>query len=169
MKKVIVIGSPGAGKSVFSKALRERTGLPLYHLDMLWHKPDKTTVSADEFGRNLILIMQGDAWIIDGNYMRTMEMRLQECDTVFLLDFPPEVCLEGVTSRIGKPRSDMPWSETELDAEFAAFIKAFPTIQLPKIYSLLETYSDKVDVIIFKSREDITDYLRENTRLNETR
>lgn len=45
MRKVIVIGSPGAGKSTFSRQLHRLTGLPLYHLDLLWHKPDRTNVS----------------------------------------------------------------------------------------------------------------------------
>ncbi len=162
MKKVIVIGSPGAGKSVFSKALSNSTGLPLYHLDMLWHKPDKSNISSDEFDSKLAKIMQGDAWIIDGNYMRTIEMRLKKCDTVFLLDLPIEVCLEGVNARIGKPRPDMPWIETELDPDFERFIRDFPNIQLPKIYSMLEKYSDRVNVIILKSRKAIADYSEEN-------
>ncbi len=161
MKKIIVIGSPGAGKSVFSKALGESTGLPLYHLDMIWHKPDKTTASREEFDEKLLRIMRGDAWIIDGNYMRTVEMRLRQCDTAFLLDLPLEVCLQGAYARIGKERSDMPWVESELDSEFEGFIRAFPNTQLPKLYQLLEKYSDKVNVIIFKSREDVKKYLQE--------
>ncbi len=164
MKKVIVIGSPGSGKSVFSKALSECADLPLCHLDLIWHKHDKSTISREEFDQRLLRIMQRDAWIIDGNYMRTIEMRLQQCDTVFLLDFPSEVCLQGVYARLGKIRSDMPWVETELDSDFEDFIKAFPNVQLPKIYQLLEKYSDKVNVIIFKSREDVKEYLEEQKR-----
>ncbi len=160
MKKIVVIGSPGAGKSVFSKALGERTGLPLYHLDMIWHKPDKSNISREEFDRKLLSVMQGESWIIDGNYMRTIEMRLQRCDTVFLLDFPTEVCLQGAKSRIGIKRSDMPWVETELDSEFEIFIQNFSYMQLPKIYEMLGKYSEKVNVIIFKSRNDMTDFLK---------
>ena len=98
MEKVIVIGCPGAGKSVFSRKLRDRTGLPLYYLDMLWHKPDKTNVSSEQFDAGLKEIMEKDRWIIDGNYLRTMERRIQMCDTVFLLDYPLEICLEGAKS-----------------------------------------------------------------------
>ncbi len=159
MKKIIVIGSPGAGKSVFSKSLGKRTGLPLYHLDMIWHKSDKSNISREEFDRKLASIMQGGAWIIDGNYMRTLEMRLKECDTVFLLDYPLEVCLQGAKERIGKSRSDMPWVETEPDSEFESFIMDFPSNSLPEIYKLLKKYSDKLNVIIFKSREEATSYL----------
>ena len=153
MKKVIVIGSPGAGKSTFSRKLRDKTNLPLYYLDMLWHKADKTTVSQAEFDDRLCEILQQEQWIIEGNFSRTLEMRLQACDTVFLLDFPVEVCLSGVESRIGKKRVDMPWIETKFDEEFKQWILDFPNIRLPKIYALLEKYKDDKEIIIFKSRK----------------
>lgn len=100
MKRVLVIGCPGSGKSTFARKLRDMTGLPLYYLDMLWHKPDQTTVSAEEFDASLQAILQHDRWIIDGNYQRTLEVRFEACDTVFLLDLPLPLCLESARSRI---------------------------------------------------------------------
>ena len=108
MKKVIVIGSPGAGKSTFARRLRDCTGLPLYYLDMIWHRPDRTTLSREEFEQKIREMTAEDSWILDGNYLRTMEMRLAACDTVFYLDYPTEVCLRGAEARIGKPREDLP-------------------------------------------------------------
>ena len=96
MKRIIIIGSPGAGKSTFSRNLRDRSGLPLYHLDNIWHQPDRTTISREEFDEKLLAILAKESWIIDGNYSRTLELRLKYCDTVFLLDYPLEVCLAGV-------------------------------------------------------------------------
>ena len=133
MRKVIIIGCPGAGKSTFARKLRDDTNLPLYYLDMLWHKEDKTNISREEFDTKLNDILKKDKWIIDGNYLRTLEMRLKECDTVFLLDYPLEVCLDGAKSRIGKKREDMPWVETELDEEFKQFIEDFSKEQLPQV------------------------------------
>lgn len=159
MRKVIVIGSPGAGKSTFSHRLQELTGIPLYHLDMIWHKPDRTTVSRDEFDSRLNEIFQKDSWIIDGNYMRTMEVRMKECDTVFFLDYPTDVCLLGASSRVGKKRDDMPWVETEFREDLKQWIKDFPKDQLPRIYELLEKYSDK-NIVVFKSREEADNYLQ---------
>lgn len=154
MKKVIVIGSPGAGKSTFSRKLRDKTRLPLFYLDMIWHKPDKTNITREEFHEKLEEIMEKDAWIIDGNYQRTLEIRLQTCDTVFFLDYPVEVCLEGASSRIGTEREDLPWVETEFDEEFRQFIVDFPKEQLPQMYELLEKYKQEKEWIIFRNREE---------------
>ena len=159
MEKVIVIGCPGAGKSTFARRLREKTGLPLYYLDMLWHKPDRTNVSAEEFDVCLQKILEQENWIVDGNYLRTLEMRLQACDSVFLLNYPLEVCLEGARARIGTVREDMPWQETELDEEFRQWILDFPRDQLPVIRKLLEKYGDKRNIVIFQSRQEAELYL----------
>ncbi len=160
MHKILVIGCPGAGKSTFARRLRDATGLPLYYLDMLWHKPDKTTVSAHEFDARVTEIIQADRWILDGNYLRTLEMRLVRCDTVFLLDYPLEECLLGAQSRIGKQREDLPWTETEFDPEFRQWILDFPRDQLPQIYKLLGKYRQGRKVFIFRSRKDAEDFMK---------
>lgn len=143
MKKIIVIGSPGAGKSTFARKLQAVTRLPLYYLDLLWHRKDQTNVSATAFDGALEKILATDEWIIDGNYLRTMERRLAACDTVFLLDYPLDICLAGAQARIGQKRVDLPWVETEFDEEFRQWILNFPTEQLPKIYQLLVKYGEK--------------------------
>lgn len=158
MNKIIVIGCPGSGKSTFARKLRDKTGLSLYHLDMIWHKPDKTNVSREEFDEALRKIISGDRWIIDGNYQRTLEMRIAACDSVFLFDLPTEVCLEGAKSRIGIKREDLPWLETELDDEFRQWITDFADLKLPEIYDMLRRYSG-INVTVFKSRESADEYL----------
>lgn len=159
MKRVIVIGCPGSGKTTFAEKLNKHTGLPLYYLDAIWHKPDKTHISREEFDQRIQDIFATDEWIIDGNYGRTVEMRLKECDTVFLFDLPTEVCLQSATERIGKGRYDLPWLETELDPEFESYIKDFANTSLPKLYALIEKYRSEKQVIIFKSRKEADDFL----------
>ena len=159
MLRVLVIGCPGAGKSIFARALREKAGLPLYYLDTIWHKSDRTTVSEQEFDEKLGEILREDRWILDGNYLRTLPRRLQACDTVFLLDYPVEICLSGAASRIGQPREDLPWVETEFDAEFRRWIEEFPRVQLPQVYALLERYGKGKTLVIFKDRKDAAAYL----------
>lgn len=159
MLKIIIIGSPGAGKSTFARKLRDTTGIPLYYLDMLWHKPDQTTISREEFDAKLNKILKQNSWIIDGNYQRTLETRIKECDTVFLMDFPLDVCISGAESRIGKKREDLPWIESEFDKEFKQWIIDFSKKQLPQIYKTIEKYRNNKDIIIFKSRKEADNYL----------
>lgn len=159
MPKIIVIGSPGAGKSVFSKKLSNITNLPLYHIDMLYHKKDGTHISKEELENKLRNIFKNDDWIIDGNYQKTLEMRIKECDTIFLLDFPTEVCLEGAKSRIGKKRDDLPWIEEKLDENFEQSITKFADEKLPQIYKLLDKYKMNHNIIIFKSRDETDNYI----------
>ena len=158
MKKIIIIGCPGSGKSVFSRALHNKTGIPLYHLDMMFWNADKTTVEKSVFRERLSSVIATDKWIIDGNYGSTMEMRMAECDTVFFLDYPLDICLEGIKERRGKPREDMPWIETEEDKEFTEFIKSYNEQQRPKVMALLEKYSCK-NIVIFTDREKADEYL----------
>lgn len=160
MEKVIVIGSPGAGKSTFARKLAERTGLPLYYLDMLWHKPDQTHISREEFDEQLAQMIRRDRWIIDGDYSRTLEVRLAACDTVYFLDYPLEICLAGAEARVGKKREDMPWVETEFDPEFRQWIVDFHKDQLPGIYDLLVKYGKNKTVVVFKSRAEADAYLQ---------
>ena len=157
-KRVAVIGCPGGGKSTFSRRLRDCVGLPLYHLDALYWRADRTTLPREEFYPIQREIIQRESWIIDGNYQSTMEWRISACDLVVFLDLPTEVCLEGVRARRGQPRSDMPWVEDREDEEFLAFIKAFQTESRPNILALLEKYPDKT-VMTFRTREEADEYL----------
>ena len=159
MKKVIVIGCPGSGKTTFAEKLREKKDLPLYYLDAIWHKPDRTHIAREEYDARLAEILALDSWIIDGNYSRTIERRMSACDTVFLFDLPVEVCLDGAISRIGKGRYDIPWIETELDPSFKKEIEEFPNKNLPTIYALIEKYKDGKTVVVFKSREEADAFL----------
>lgn len=162
MKKVIVIGCPGSGKSTFSRALQQITGLPLFHLDTLYWNPDGTTVPEKTvFQTRLHAAMSGDRWIIDGNYGSTMEQRMMACDTVIFLDYPTELCLDGIKARKGKPRPDMPWNNSaeDGDEEFVSFIKDYPSKSRPMVLELLKKYSHK-NIVIFKTRQDADAFLQ---------
>ena len=157
VKKILIIGPPGAGKSIFAKKLAAKSGLPLYHLDRIWHRPDRTTIGPEAFDREIDAIMSGDAWILDGDYPRTLERRLQQCDTVFFFDFPPEICLSGARNRLGKQREDFPWYDNVPDEKLERRIFNYPTERRPVVNRLLSQISGTV--ICFSSREQAEEYI----------
>ena len=156
----MIIGCPGSGKSTFSRALHQITGIPLFHLDMMYWNSDRTTVENAVFRKRLSDAIQQNEWIIDGNYGSTIELRLQACDTVIFLDYPLEICLDGIRERRGKVRSDMPWieNEDEEDAEFIEFIKSYNSQSKPQIMQLLKLYPDK-NIFIFNNRTGADEFL----------
>lgn len=157
-KRILVVGCPGSGKSCFARELSALMSLPLFHLDMLFWNADRTTVPHEVFLGRLQEILQRESWIIDGNYASTLEMRLNACDTVYLLDYPAETCLEGVLARMHKVRPDMPWVETETDPEFMDFIRNFRQDVLPGMLEELKRHNDK-QIILFRTREEAQRYL----------
>ena len=160
-EKIIVIGCSGAGKSTFARALAKKTGLPLCHLDLIWHKADKTHITREEFDQKLKEWLEKPQWIIDGDFSRTLEVRAAAADTIIFLDYPMEVCLDGVASRIGKDRPDMPWVEQEFDPDFRDWILEFPKERLPQIEAVIERYRAEKSIIVFKTREEATAFLND--------
>lgn len=160
-KKIIIIGCSGSGKSTFAKRLHAATGLPLFHLDNVWWKADRTHISREEFDEKLSQILSGDKWIIDGDYSRTYEVRFQACDTVIFLDFTEQTCMDGIHERVGKNRSDIPWTENSLDPELVDLVKKYSTENRPKVYSLIKKYADK-QIIIFYDRQEADGRIEKN-------
>ena len=165
MKKVIVIGCPGSGKTTFCAKLQKITNLPLYSLDSIWHKADRKHISREEFDVKLSEILEKDKWLIDGNYSRTLEIRIKNCDTIFFFDLPTKVCLQGAIARLGKVRPDMPWVDTELDPNFKKEIDEFKIQITPTIYDLIDKYKENKTVVIFYSRDNADEYINSYLKL----
>ena len=113
MKKIIVIGCPGSGKSYFSKVLSEKLNINRYHLDLYFWKPNWTATPSEEFDKILDQLLKNETYIIDGNYNRTLEKRFKSADTIFFLDMPTELCLLSERQRRGKKRDDLPYYLSE--------------------------------------------------------
>ena len=130
MHRVLVIGSPGAGKSTLSHALARRTGLPLHHLDRMFWLPGWVERDRDEGRAELANVLAQDCWIIDGNYGSTLPLRIACADTVVWLDYPTALCLGRALRRWwmyrGHSRPDMTEGCPErLDGEFLLYILNF--------------------------------------------
>lgn len=130
MQRVLVIGSPGAGKSTLAHRLAQLVGLPLHHLDKMFWLSGWTERDREEGRAILAGVLAEDRWIIDGNYGSTLPMRLERADTVVWLDYPTSLCLGRVFKRWwqyrGRARPDMTEGCPEnLNLEFLHYVLVF--------------------------------------------
>ena len=166
MERVIIIGCGGAGKSTLARKLGEKTGLPVIHLDQIWWSPGNWHhLEREEFDARLMEEIEQPQWILDGNFNRTLEMRLEKCDTVIYLDFPRLVCLKNWLSRViknwGHARADMGEGCTEwFDPEFAVWIWNFNKNNRQRYHALLNVAGDK-KIFILRSRREVNKFLED--------
>ena len=159
MKRILVIGCPGAGKTYFAKKLKDIIHLPVIHMDNLYWHEDKTSISQDELSQKLLPYLEKEEWIIDGNYHDTLELRLKYATDVFFINVTREECIEGILERIDQPRDDIPWVETKKDAaELIAWTLDYEERTKIKEEELLKQYPN-VNVHVLKSRKEVNDYL----------
>ena len=165
MKRVLLIGSGGAGKSTVARRLAARTGLPLIHLDALYWRAGWVETPKAEWAETVARLVQAPAWIMDGNYGGTLAARLAACDTVVLLDLPPWRCLWRVLARrfhhAGRARPELPAGcEERLDAGFAWWIATYRRKRLPGVLALLrEAEAAGKRVIILRDAAQIERFL----------
>ena len=161
MKRILIIGSPGSGKSTLARKLSEKLGLPCVYLDRLFWKPYWTQTPQDEFDVILKEELEKDCWIIDGNYKRTLEMRLKYADTVIWLDYPRIICIWRVWNRQGKARPDMTENCIEKrDRAFFEFLKyvwTFKNQQNRKIEELLR--NSNVKTIVIHNNKELKNFI----------
>ena len=163
MERILIIGCPGAGKTTLALELGKKRNLPVVHLDQLWWKGNWETVTREEFDSRLAMVLNMDQWIIDGNYSRTIEMRLSRCDTVIYLDFSRWACLRGMFHRVirnyGKHRPDMGGNCKErFDPEFVKWIWEYNQLNRVRNYTWL-SQAKHAKTIVLKNRKEVKEFL----------
>ena len=163
MERIIIIGCSGAGKSTLARQLGEKTGLPVVHLDALFWKPGWVESDRGEFDAKMLAELEKPRWIIDGNYARTLALRLEKCDGVIYLDFPRWVCILGVLKRVlttyGTVRPDMPEGCPErFDWEFIKWVWNFNRNNREKIRAQLDALPGE-KVTVLKNRREAKRFL----------
>lgn len=156
-RRILVVGSPGAGKSTFARALAVRTGLPVVHLDREYWRPGWVASPSDEWRARVAELVAGDAWILDGDYSATLPLRLARAQRVVLFDLPRRACLWGALSRWwayrGRARPDLPAGCPErLDPAFLAWIWRYRERTRPRVLEALAGVAPEVEVIAIRSR-----------------
>ena len=157
-KRILLIGCPGSGKSTLAKKLGKKTGLPVIHLDTIYWLPHWERRPTEEFESILKEELEKETWIIDGNYNRTLDLRISYCDLIIYLDIPRRVCLWSVIKRriqyANKTREDMQKECNEvIDYSFISYVYRFNKTHRKRYYELLENVEK--EFLIIKRRKDI--------------
>src|SRR5215210_4030168 len=168
MRRVLVIGSGGAGKSTVAKRLGKLLDIEVKHLDKSYWQPGWTEPSKEDWLQKVTELTSGDSWIIDGNYGGTLEFRIQRCDTIIFLDMPRLLCLWRVTKRrlVYRKRSRPDMAEgcpERFNWEFVEWIWNYSRSSRPKVVRLLREYSATKQIVWLRSRADVEKYLGSKT------
>lgn len=165
VRRVAIIGSPGAGKSTFARRLGDITGIEVFHLDRLFWKPGWVETPREEWRALQQQLVQNESWIMDGHYGATMDIRIQAADTVIFLDLPRRVCLWRIAKRVirylGRTRSDMAEGCPEkIDLEFIRYTWGFRRREQAKIVRRLEeARREGKQVVRLGTRQQVKGYL----------
>lgn len=166
MERIMIIGCGGSGKSTLARQMGEKLGLPVVHLDQIWWAPgDWNHLEREEFDALLKAEVEKPCWILDGNFNRTIEMRLEKCDTVIYLDFSRAVCLMSWVKRVvtnwGHARIDMAEGCNEwFDPDMVKWIWNFNRKNRKRYYELLSGLEGR-QVYILKNRLQVKRFLEQ--------
>jgi len=163
MKRVLILGNSGTGKSTLAVRLGLETGLPVVHLDAHfwlagWIKPNR-----DEWQEEVNELLSGETWIMDGNFRRTLSLRLNRTDTVIYLDFPRRICLLRIFKRLlsywGKTRPDLaPGCKEKIDWSFIKWVWNFPRDVRGKVFDDISAHQQKLNLIVLYNNRHVEEF-----------
>lgn len=164
-RRILVVGSGGAGKSTFASRLGARTGLPVIHLDAIYWRPGWREPTREEFRAQLGPVLADPQWIMDGNYGATVKQRARAADLVILLERSRWLCLWRVVARRvrfhGQTRPTMGEDCPEhLTVEFLKYVYDYRRVSLPKMYRRLDEADCRLFVAL-RSRREIERFVRD--------
>jgi adenylate kinase family enzyme len=166
MKRILLIGCCGSGKTTFACKLHDILKIDLYHLDLYYHQPYWVPTPEPEWNSFINKLVKRDSWIIDGNYYNSLETRLAHADTVFYLDFPILICLFHILYRtfihlfFCKKRFDLNKKCNEkFSWEFTKYVFLFNRNFKNKILSLLDKNKSHLQIITFKKYKEMDIFL----------
>jgi len=163
-RRILVVGCPGAGKSVLARKLGEALRLPVIHLDAHFWRPGWEEPPEHEWRVALDRLLSGPSWVMDGNYGSSLERRLESADAVVFLDLPRRICMWRVLMRIattlGRRRPDSaPGCVERVDWEFLRWVWRFRRDSRPRVARLVDENRDRVETVVLTSTEEVARFL----------
>ncbi len=163
-RRILVIGPGGSGKSTLARRLGNILDLDVIHLDRFYWRPGWEEKPRKEWTGVVRRLIEQEAWILDGNYGGTLDIRLEAADAVIFLDFPRTLCIRRVMARrlchARRSRPDMaPGCPDRLTFKFLKYLWRYPVEQRPGILEKLERRSDDKIVQILRSPEQVHEFV----------
>jgi adenylate kinase family enzyme len=163
-RRILVLGPSGAGKSTLAARLGAALGLPVVHLDALYWRAGWRETPDEEWDRRVPELLAADAWVMDGNYHRSLPERLRRADAAVFLDLPPWVCRMRVLKRIasshGRVRADMAEGCPEKwDWEFVRWVWSWHRDVRPIVAGALDQAPPETAIIRLRTRKEVAGVL----------
>ncbi|GLY67438.1 DNA topology modulation protein FlaR [Amycolatopsis taiwanensis] len=162
MRRVLVIGCSGSGKSTFARRLAALLDLPVTHLDRHYWRPGWVEAPDDEFRAAQQAVVVGERWVIDGNYSGSMDIRLPRADTIVFLDLPRWRCLLRIARRTlrGWGRDGQAAGCPEhLDPAFWRWVWRWHRGSRPHLLARLAEQGSHTRQVVLSSPREVTGFL----------
>ena len=164
MKRILVIGCGGSGKSTLSIKLGARLGIEVFHLDKLYWSAGWVALGRDEWQKVVEELLAREQWIIDGNFSGTLQQRIESCDTIVFLDLSRALCLWRILKRRlhyrHGTRPDMAdGCKERLNLEFVGWILNYPQRTRPKVLKLIRLNAANKKIFWLKSPQQVKAFL----------
>ena len=164
MRRVLIVGNSGGGKSTLARRLGEKLGLPVVHLDALFWKPGWVESDDAEFRARVTEALTAPAWVCDGNFPGTWDVRMPLADTIVWIDQPRWLCVWRAIWRIvvyrDGTRPDMAEGCREaIDFKFYRFIWTYGRKVRPRLEAALAEHGAHARIVRLTSDREIADFL----------
>lgn len=104
MKKILIFGNSGAGKTTLAKKMAKENQLPHLDLDNLtWDKPGARKAFEDSLESVNEFIQSNESWIIEGCYGALLSEIVKCCTEIHFLNPGIKTCIKNNLTREWEP------------------------------------------------------------------
>ncbi|MFB6627207.1 topology modulation protein [Streptomyces sp. NPDC056374] len=163
MKKVAIVGCGGSGKSFLARELGGILDAPVTHLDAAFYDDEWNALPLDKFADLQRELVAQPRWVIDGNYNSTLQMRLDACDTVVLMDVSTVAALYGIFSRQIRHGAGHKGNgvHNRINWGVIKYVATYRRKMRPRVMSKIEEFaSGRAEVVLLTSRGQTRRWLR---------